>query len=62
MNTTMGVKITCETLTNTPAVPLLPMQQISTLWIFATPHTCAVAADHEAVCNQPIPNGTTGYT
>jgi hypothetical protein len=26
MNTTMGVKITCETLTNSPAVPLLPMQ------------------------------------
>jgi hypothetical protein len=41
MNMTMGVKITCETLTNSPAVPLLPMQQISTLWIFATPHTCA---------------------
>jgi hypothetical protein len=41
MNTTMGMKITCEMLTNSPAVPLLPMQQISTLWIFATPHTCA---------------------
>ena len=41
MNTTMGVKITCEMLTNSPVVPLLPMQQISTLWIFATPHTCA---------------------
>jgi hypothetical protein len=41
MNMTMGVKITCETLTNSLAVPLLPMQQISTLWIFVTPHTCA---------------------
>jgi hypothetical protein len=41
MNTTMGVNITCEMLTNSPAIPLLPMQQISTLWIFATPHTCA---------------------
>jgi hypothetical protein len=41
MNMTMGVKITCETLTNSLAVPLLPMQQISTLLIFATPHTCA---------------------
>jgi hypothetical protein len=41
MNMTMGLKITCETLTNSPAIPLLPMYQISTLWIFATPHTCA---------------------
>jgi hypothetical protein len=41
MNMTMGVKITCEMLTNSPAVPLLPMQHISTLWIFSTPHTCA---------------------
>jgi hypothetical protein len=41
MNTTMGVKITYEMLTNSPAVPLLSMQHISTLWIFTTPHTCA---------------------
>jgi hypothetical protein len=41
MNTTMGMKITREMLTNSPVVPLLPMQQILTLWIFATPHTCA---------------------
>jgi hypothetical protein len=41
MNTAMGVKITCETLMNSPTVPLLPMQHISTSWIFATPHTCA---------------------
>jgi hypothetical protein len=31
MKVTMGVKITCETLTNSLAVPLLAMQQISTL-------------------------------
>jgi hypothetical protein len=31
MNTTIGVKITCETLMNSLAIPLLPMQQISTL-------------------------------
>jgi hypothetical protein len=61
MNTTMDVKITCETLTNSPTVPLLPMQQILTLWIFATP-LVLVAADHEAVCNQSIPNGTIDYT
>jgi hypothetical protein len=41
MNTTMGVNITCEMLMNSPDVPLLSMQQISNLWIFATPHTCA---------------------
>jgi hypothetical protein len=40
MNMTMGVKIICEMLTNSPTVPLLAMQQISILWIFATPYTC----------------------
>ena len=59
----MDMKITREMLSNSPAAPLLPMQQLfNPMDIRNTTRLRNVAADHERFCNLPIPSGTTDHT